>query len=67
MMLMRFFGSKFDAELRHISVAEKSILDLKNRTATGRFGPVPVRFGFLFFFLVWLFFRGKNRTEPNQK
>jgi len=38
-----------------------------NRTETGRFGPVPVRFGssFLFFFLpVWLFFKEKNRTEP---
>jgi hypothetical protein len=65
MMLMRFFGSKFDAELRHISVAEKSILDLKNRTATGRFGPVPVRFGFLFFFWFGCFLEVK--TEPNRK
>jgi hypothetical protein len=34
-----------------------------NRTGTGRFGPAPVRFGF-FFLTVWLFFKGKNQTEP---
>jgi hypothetical protein len=36
-----------------------------NRTETGRFGPVLVWFGSLFFCLpVWLFFKGKNRTKP---
>jgi hypothetical protein len=43
-----------------------SILDLKNRTATGRFGPVPVRFGFLFFFF-WFGCFLEVKTEPNRK
>jgi len=36
-----------------------------NRTGTGRFGLVPVRFGSSFFLTVWLFFKGK--IEPNRK
>jgi hypothetical protein len=36
----------------------------RNRTETGRFGPVPVRFR-VSFFSVWVFFSGQNRTEPD--
>ena len=38
-------------------------MGIRNRTETGRFGPVSVRFR-VFFFSVWLFFMGKNRTKP---
>ena len=44
------------------------VFALKNRTETGRFDPVSVRFRFFFqkkFGLVTFF--DKNRTEPNRK
>jgi signal peptidase I len=66
MMLMRFCGSKFDAELRHISVTKKKktigFFDFgpqkpnSNRSVWTSSGSVWV----LFFFSVWLFFKCKN-------
>jgi hypothetical protein len=44
-------------------------LSIKNRTEPGPelagLGRFRFGFGSLFFFPVWLFFSGKNRTEPN--
>ena len=67
MMLMRFCGSKFNVELRHISVMKKKnhmfFRFWTSKTEPKSVGLDRFRFGLGSFFPVWLFLKGKNRTE----